>query len=265
MTDAQMQEIYSLMRDAFRGGQKTVQVQSFPFRMTAENMARHRRDPHIAFWRNLKQGSDHFEVTRLEPKVDVCGKRYVFDAAGGAKFEPSAACPAYWVKPEIAAAVAAKVRKDEQDEQVLVAALEKGAPAGGVGPGTLFASAEKPAQIQAPKPDTARPVRTAAVAASGGLPGSQDSQASLFAAWTRSTAQPTQAAPSTSALVAPAAQAASESGGVKGFFNRILGREGRDAGAPAAGQATESADPAMPLPAPKPRRKSAVQQDASAL
>ena len=28
----------------------------------------------------LKQGYDHFEVTRLEPKVDVCEKHYVFDA-----------------------------------------------------------------------------------------------------------------------------------------------------------------------------------------
>src|SRR5918911_3001360 len=141
MTDAQMQEIYSLMRDAFRGGQKAVQVQSFPFRMTAENMARHRRDPHIAFWRNLKQGSDHFEVTRLEPKVDVCGRHYVFDPAGNARFEPSAACPAYQVKPEIAQAVAAKAKQDEHDEQVMVAKLEKGTPANGFSLGTLFASA----------------------------------------------------------------------------------------------------------------------------
>ena len=28
----------------------------------------------------LKEGYDHFEVTQQEPKVDVCEKRYVFDA-----------------------------------------------------------------------------------------------------------------------------------------------------------------------------------------
>ena len=28
----------------------------------------------------LKEGSDHFEVTRAEPKIDVCEKRYVFNA-----------------------------------------------------------------------------------------------------------------------------------------------------------------------------------------
>jgi murein L,D-transpeptidase YafK len=26
----------------------------------------------MAFWRMLEQGYDHFEVTRQEPKVDVC-------------------------------------------------------------------------------------------------------------------------------------------------------------------------------------------------
>src|SRR5919199_1179467 len=180
MTDVQMQEIYSLMRDAFRGGQKAVQIQSFPFRMTAENMAKHRNDPHIAFWRNLKQGSDHFEVTRLEPKVDVCGRRYVFDAAGHPRFEPSATCPRYDVKPEIATAVAAKAKQDEREEQIVVAKLEKGLPAGGVGFGSLFASADKPAQTPIPaaaKPEAAvQPVRAAQAIAPGALRGSQGPQ-----------------------------------------------------------------------------------------
>ena len=34
----------------------------------------------MAFWRNLKEGYDHFEVTRQEPQVDVCERRYVFNA-----------------------------------------------------------------------------------------------------------------------------------------------------------------------------------------
>jgi len=36
-----MEEIYGLVYEAFRGGQEKVQVQAFPFRMTAENLARH--------------------------------------------------------------------------------------------------------------------------------------------------------------------------------------------------------------------------------
>ena len=84
MTDEQITEIYSLAREAFFGGQRSFQVQAYPFRMTPLNMARHRNSPHLAFWKVLKQGSDHFEVTRKEPKVAVCDKHYVFDARSSA-------------------------------------------------------------------------------------------------------------------------------------------------------------------------------------
>ena len=75
------QEIFALGRELFFGGQKSFQVQAYPFRMTPANMAKHRNNPNMPFWRMLKEGNDHFEVTRLEPKVDVCEKRYVFNAA----------------------------------------------------------------------------------------------------------------------------------------------------------------------------------------
>jgi len=81
MTDAAMAEIYALMREAFRGGQKAVQLQAYPFRMTAENMVRHRLDPNIAFWRQLKEGSDRFEATRDELGVTVSAGRYTFRPA----------------------------------------------------------------------------------------------------------------------------------------------------------------------------------------
>src|SRR5262249_53848858 len=80
MTDDQIGEIFALGRDAFSGGQKSFQVQAYPFRMTALNMAKHRNSPHMAFWRMIKRGYDHFEVTRQEPAVNVCEKHYVFDA-----------------------------------------------------------------------------------------------------------------------------------------------------------------------------------------
>jgi murein L,D-transpeptidase YafK len=78
MTDAGMSEIYALMREAFRSGQKAVQLQAYPFRMTAENLVRHRLDPNIAFWRQLKEGSDRFEATREELVVSVSAGRYAF-------------------------------------------------------------------------------------------------------------------------------------------------------------------------------------------
>jgi hypothetical protein len=76
--------------------------------MTPRNMARHRNSPNFAFWKNIKTGYDHFEVTHQEPKVDVCDRRYVFDAAapdGSTKplrFDARGKCPVYQVPTEIA-------------------------------------------------------------------------------------------------------------------------------------------------------------------
>jgi murein L,D-transpeptidase YafK len=81
MTDTGMSEIYALMREAFKGGQKAVQLQAYPFRMTAENLVQHRLDPNFAFWRQLKEGSDRFEVTGEELIVNVSTGRYTFRPA----------------------------------------------------------------------------------------------------------------------------------------------------------------------------------------
>jgi murein L,D-transpeptidase YafK len=119
MTDEQISEIYALGRDSFFGGQKSFQVQAYPFRMTPKNLAKHRGNPHMAFWKMLKRGNDHFEVTKLEPKVDVCEKRYVFDAqAPGDPMRPltfraSDKCPVFEVDADIANAVQEKQRQDE--------------------------------------------------------------------------------------------------------------------------------------------------------
>jgi len=120
MTDEQIAEIYALAREAFLGGQKSFQLQAFPFRMTPVNMARHRNSPHMAFWRMLKHGYDHFEVARLEPKVDVCEKRYVFDAEATGQFSANEVCPAYRVPEAIAAAVRQKQRRDDVQTAELI-------------------------------------------------------------------------------------------------------------------------------------------------
>ncbi len=131
MTDEQISEIYALGRESFFGGQKSFQFQAYPFRMTALNLARHRNSPHMAFWKMIKEGNDHFEVTRQEPKVDFCEKKYVFDAvkAPDAKrepvFEASAKCPAYVVPDELAQAVREKQEADDAEYAKLVA---KGTP-----------------------------------------------------------------------------------------------------------------------------------------
>ena len=94
MTDEQMVEIFAFARDAFNGGQSTIQLQAFPFRMTAENMARHRDNPNIEFWKMLKVGYDHFELTKRPPEIKVCEKKYVFNQQSDKPFSPTGACPA---------------------------------------------------------------------------------------------------------------------------------------------------------------------------
>ena len=113
MTDNQIAEIYAIARTSLAGGQRAIQMQSFPFKMTAENLAKHRLDPNIDFWKQLKEGSDHFEVTLQEPQVGFCNRRYVFNAEGAAHLDPNAACPTLKRDPEIAQAVAEKRAQDE--------------------------------------------------------------------------------------------------------------------------------------------------------
>jgi len=67
----------------------------------------------------IKEGNDHFEVTHLEPKVDVCDRHYVFDAQPPANatkplvFNPTGHCPVYEVAQDIAGPAGEKERNDD--------------------------------------------------------------------------------------------------------------------------------------------------------
>ena len=98
MTDALVEEIYALAREAFAGGQQAFQVHAFPFRMTDRNMRRHRNSQWYGFWRQLKEGYDYFELTRRPPRVAVCGRRYLVNVSFVGGREPRdgrAPCPPY--------------------------------------------------------------------------------------------------------------------------------------------------------------------------
>ncbi|HEY8163860.1 MAG TPA: murein L,D-transpeptidase family protein [Methylocystis sp.] len=124
MTDAQIAEIYAIARSSFEGGQRAIQMQSYPFRMTAENLAKHRLDPNIGFWRNLKEGNDNFEVTKQEPEVAFCGRRYVFNATASGALDPLSVCPPLKRDPELAASVSAKAAKDDEKIAELAASVK---------------------------------------------------------------------------------------------------------------------------------------------
>ena len=180
MTDDQVGEIYSLARESFFGGQRSFQVQAYPFRMTPANFAKHRNNPNIPFWRMLKEGSDHFEITRQEPAVEVCEKRYVFNAQapqnftpanngiklgtpwGGfrdaqpqqasLKFNPTGKCPAYEIPADVLAEVKAKQRQDDQQIASLsmrtIAAPIRTGRDGGMHP--YFLAKLKPQEVREP-------------------------------------------------------------------------------------------------------------------
>jgi murein L,D-transpeptidase YafK len=123
MTNPEIAEIYTIAREAFASGQPEIQMQSLPFHMTAENFAKYRLDPNIAFWRELKNGTDNFEVTKQEVAVGVCDLRYVFNAkpADGSSFDPIGPCPLLKRDPMVADEVLAKQERDDARITELVA------------------------------------------------------------------------------------------------------------------------------------------------
>ena len=120
MTDEQIAEIYALAREAFFGGQASFQLQAYPFRMTPLNMARHRNSPHLAFWKMIKEGYDHFEVTHLAPRVGVCEKRYIFETKSTDSFGPGDHCPALQSSEGHLRSIREKQRRDDIETALLI-------------------------------------------------------------------------------------------------------------------------------------------------
>jgi murein L,D-transpeptidase YafK len=252
MTDEQIQEIYALGRDSFLGGQKAFQVQAYPFRMTPMNLAKHRNNPNMPFWRMIKEGSDYFEVTKSEPHVEVCEKHYVFnprapgDASTPLVFHPREKCPPYEVAPEIAAAVKAKEAGDDRavaeyvQKGVATVAVRTGAD-GGMHPLFLAKLQGKPvidltSDVKVPSgplPQNINPPRT---------PESQTSLLS-FAMPSWLTGAPAETAAPTVTAVA----ATSTGTSTVGTIGRWLGFGGDESPAPPA-------QPAAPPPKAKPAK-----------
>jgi murein L,D-transpeptidase YafK len=93
MTDYQMEEIYGLVDEAFKGGQEKIQLAAFPFRMTTQNLALHDDDANSPFWEMLKSGEDAFLATGRPPSVAVCDRQYVFNPMITHSLDPDAPCP----------------------------------------------------------------------------------------------------------------------------------------------------------------------------
>jgi len=258
MTDEQIAEIYALGRESFFGGQKAFQFQAYPFRMTPMNMAKHRNNPNMPFWKMIKEGYDHFEITRQEPKVDFCEKKYVFDAVKSPNaprdpvFEAAGKCPAYVVPDEIASATR---DRQQQDEAEVAKLIERGTPVaklhtgidGGMhqvfaarvpgGNTGLSVGGDAPISPFTPAPGTipgtVNPPREAAA---------EDVAAAAPAvAWTAPAPAPSRVAAST-----PAGNA--QSGGTQsdGFFANLVRKVGLGAGSDTTASTASAASPAKP-------------------
>lgn len=75
MGDEAIEEIYTLMEAALRGGQKNIDVHVFPFRFDSTKLA-WQRSEWKPFWSDLKTGFDAFNQTKKPPTVTVVNKRY---------------------------------------------------------------------------------------------------------------------------------------------------------------------------------------------
>ena len=123
MTDKNVAQIYAFARDAFEGGQRAFQVEAFPFRMTPENMAKHRDDPNMDFWKMLKVGYDYFEITKEPPEVNVCDRKYVFNqqVMDGSPFVATAACPSMKTPEPLQTAYSSYEKRFDKAYEVAVA------------------------------------------------------------------------------------------------------------------------------------------------
>ena len=79
MTDAKVEEIYTIANSAFDGGQPFFRIHLFPFRMTKEKMAEQADSEWHPFWRNLQTGYQWFEEKKTPPNVTVKKKNYFFE------------------------------------------------------------------------------------------------------------------------------------------------------------------------------------------
>jgi murein L,D-transpeptidase YafK len=264
MEDEQIQEIYTLARLAFQGGQREFQVQAFPFRMTPENMAKHRHDENFAFWQMLKEGYDNFEVLRQPPKIDVCSKRYVFNSVpqDGVTVSPTGECPPMTTPDVIRVAVEEKAAKDREKFIEIAAKLDAkqeraredgdasaepdvmlaAAPTGGEAPAPMSVAAA-PVSLEPTAMASAAPAAAAEGAPSPAEPAFLPVSGAETTAVASASAGP-DAPATTAALAAPAAsatpdermQAASaptvanayvqerERSGVGGFFSRVISK-----------------------------------------
>jgi len=78
MTDQSIEEIYTMIYEAFLHGQKSIDVGIFPFKLTNQNIDKYSNYPYVSAWQRLKPGFDMFEYGHVPPLVSVVNGNYRF-------------------------------------------------------------------------------------------------------------------------------------------------------------------------------------------
>jgi len=78
MSDARINEIYTLAYKALENGQDFFRVHIFPFKLESARFKNHQNNKWYSFWLNLKEGYDYFLEHKRPPDVGVKNKKYTF-------------------------------------------------------------------------------------------------------------------------------------------------------------------------------------------
>lgn len=80
MTDAVIEELWTIVNEAFRNKQKAVSLHIFPFRFSSDNLEAFREDKNMAFWNQLLPAYRYFESSHKLPVIGLKGKKYTVAA-----------------------------------------------------------------------------------------------------------------------------------------------------------------------------------------
>jgi hypothetical protein len=250
MTDAYIEEIYVLAREAFNAGQTRFHVQALPFRMTNENMQRHRDNRWYAFCVKLKEGYDAFEATGKPPVVKVCGRQYLVNVSfpgQAADPAPDAPCPLYAkVTPSgvdgVPPTLLASLNKGETPSQPATQQTQQPVVMAAASPKQTAPKPEAPHAIAAAMADmSASPVITRS--ATNQLASAQPSKAPARAATPKTPAGPVYAAASKAPVAAPAPALASAASSVQTVNYSLSSAAFAAPPSPAPAEAPKAVDP----------------------
>ncbi len=77
--DAPAQELFTVVRDAFKAGQKEIQLHIYPFKLSNINLYNYKTNKNLDFWLQLRSGYDIFNKDKKDLSIKVVNKRYVIN------------------------------------------------------------------------------------------------------------------------------------------------------------------------------------------